>query len=106
MLSDADVSWFTTSIERNGLCVDDVVCSEELGCYKPHEYVFLAACDRLRATPATTAYVGDNPHFDVVGARNADLISVWLNRRGNQYPSDLPPPHHTISSLNELPAIL
>lgn len=106
VLSDADTEWLAASVAQNELQFDAVVSSEELHCYKPHESVFLAACNRLGTAAASTVYVGDNPRLDVVGARNAGLTAVWLNRRGAHYPEHLEPPHHTIESLSELQLIV
>ena len=106
VLSDADSEWLTASVARNDLEFDAVVSSEELRCYKPHESVFLAACKRLGTTADSTVYVGDNPRLDVVGARNAGLTAVWLNRTGRDYPKELEPPDHTIESLGDLLLII
>ena len=106
VLSDADTEWLTASVTRNTLDCDVVVSSEELRCYKPHSSVFLEACRRLGTAAASTVYVGDNPRLDVVGARNAGLTAVWLNRSGREYPKDLEPPDHTIESLKELLLLL
>ena len=106
VLSDADTEWLRASVTRNALEFDAVVSSEELCCYKPHESVFLEACRRLGTAPSATVYVGDSPRLDVVGALNAGLTAVWLNRRGAQFPKDLDPPDHTIESILELMPIL
>ena len=68
--------------------------------------MFRSGCERLGVSPVAAAYVGDNPHLDVVGARNAGLTAIWLNRTGADYPEDLQPPDHTITTLAELPALL
>jgi 2-haloalkanoic acid dehalogenase type II len=104
--SDADTEWLMASIQRNDVRVEAVVSSEEVGCYKPHEVFFRAACDRLGVPPSAAAYVGDSPRLDVVGARNAGLTAIWLNRTGADYPSDLQPPDHTITTLTDLEELL
>ena len=106
VLSDADSEWLNTNVALNALEFDAVVSSEDLRCYKPHKSVFLEACRRLGTAPASTVYVGDNPRLDVVGARNAGLTAVWVNRAGREYPKDLEPPDHTIETLGELPSII
>ena len=47
-------------------------------------------------------YVGDTPRLDVVGARDAGLTPVWINRRNLVWPDELEPPAHVIDSLDEL----
>ena len=106
VLSDADCAWLHASIARNELELDAVVCSEDVRCYKPNATPFLAVCDALGVSPGETAYVGDTPRLDVVGAREVGMTAVWLNRRRLSWPDDLPPSEHTISSLAELPAVL
>ena len=46
-------------------------------------------------------HVGDLMHMDVLGANNAGLHSVWLNR-ANTEPTHAINPKLTITSLNEL----
>jgi putative hydrolase of the HAD superfamily len=106
VLSDADTAWLRACLDRHQLDLDVALCSEELRCYKPHRSVFLAACDALGVEPGDAAYVGDNPRADVVGARNAGMTSVWINRRGRPWPDDLEAPDHELSSLLDLPTAL
>jgi putative hydrolase of the HAD superfamily len=104
VLSDADTDTLLPSIERNGLELDAVLCSEDHGCYKPHRSLFVAACAALEVEPADAIYVGDNPTADVVGARNAGMRAVWINRQQRRWPDDLDPPDRAIRSLVELPS--
>ena len=107
IVSDADAAWLHASIERNGLAMDVVVCSEELRCYKPHRSLFTTACDAIGVAPRDAAYVGDNPRADVVGSSNAGMTSVWLNRFGRPWPDGVEPrPDHEIATLDDLPAAL
>jgi putative hydrolase of the HAD superfamily len=106
VVSDADTAWLGASIQRNHLRVDVVLSSEDVGCYKPHQSLFRTACEHLGISPSAAVYVGDSPPLDVVGARNAGLTAIWLNRAGVDYPSDLEPPDHTITTLAELPELL
>lgn len=106
VLSDADAAWLHASIERNGLELDAVVCSEERRCYKPHRSLFVAACDAVGVAPEEAAYVGDNPRADVVGSRHAGMTAVWINRDGRRWPDDLEPPDHELTSLLDLPAAI
>jgi putative hydrolase of the HAD superfamily len=106
VLSDADTATLHASIERCRLDLDAVVCSEDLRCYKPHRSLFDDVCARLDVAPADAMYVGDNARVDVVGARHAGMTAVWLNRGGAAFPDGLEPPHHTVTSLLELPALI
>jgi putative hydrolase of the HAD superfamily len=79
------------------------VSAREVGYAKPHAKIFEAACDRLGVARAHVLHVGDDPHLDVGGAREAGLRTAWLNRGGGAW-SHGPSPDLTIADLNELAA--
>lgn len=106
VLSDADSGYLHASIGASGLIFDSVLSSEDLACYKPHRACFHAACAALAVDPADTIYVGDSPLTDIEGSRRAGLRSVWLNRRGLKWPSDLKPPAVAVRTLAELPDLV
>jgi putative hydrolase of the HAD superfamily len=106
VLSDADRDDLTAGVRRTGFTFDAVLCSEDLGCYKPHRSCFHAACAALGIGPSDAVYVGDSPVNDVEGSRRAGLRSVWLNRRGLTWPEDLPPPPLVVDGLDELHLLL
>lgn len=56
------------------------IAAHSFGCAKPDPAIFHAACEALNVSPKETVYVGDDPLLDVVGAREAGLRSVWINR--------------------------
>jgi FMN phosphatase YigB (HAD superfamily) len=51
-------------------------------------------------------FVGDEPHADVVGPRNAGMQTVWVNRGAMAWPAGLPAADHVIAGLDELVALL
>ena len=61
---------------------DAVVVSGEVGIGKPDPRIFHLALDRLGAPPEDAAMVGDSLARDIVGARRAGIVTVWINRRG------------------------
>lgn len=63
--------------------IEHVVASGSIGVSKPDEAIFRAALDRFRETDpvSAAAYVGDRLHTDAVGAANAGLVGIWVNRR-------------------------
>lgn len=83
-----------------------IVISGEAGCCKPDPAVFQVALEKLGVRPEEAWHVGDNPVNDVVGAHEAGLISVWLNRRQALWPEALQRPDYEIGSLAELPDLL
>ena len=56
------------------------IAAHSFGCAKPDPAIFHAACQALNVRPEEAVCVGDDPLLDVVGAREAGLRSVWINR--------------------------
>ncbi len=87
-------------------CFDSVILSCVVGIRKPDPAILLMAADQMGVLPERCAYIGDQPHRDVVSARQAGFaITVIL--RGQKYNSHLQPgdslnPDHTIDNLREL----
>lgn len=106
VLSDADSDYLEASVTACGLIFDAVLSSEELACYKPHQYCFRAACAALDVEPNDAIYVGDTPITDIEGSRRAGLRPVWLNRRGLDWPTELDPPDLVVHTLEDLPLLL
>jgi HAD superfamily hydrolase (TIGR01549 family) len=59
----------------------DVVCDSHFeGVEKPNPRFFQIVLERSGGDPATTLHVGDLYHVDIVGARNAGLNALLLDR--------------------------
>lgn len=66
---------------------DDVpllVDMETFGVGKPDPRVFLEGCRLLGLDPGEVAYVGDELGTDAIGAAEAGLVGVWLDRPGTR----------------------
>jgi HAD superfamily hydrolase (TIGR01509 family) len=83
-----------------------VLVSSEIGARKPAPRAFEALARALGTEPAQTWYVGDDPHGDVAGAQAIGMQGVWVNWERKEYPSQLPPPGHTIAEFPELLKLL
>jgi HAD superfamily hydrolase (TIGR01549 family) len=81
---------------------DCVVVSGELGIAKPDPAVFAPALTAIGAAPESCWYVGNDLAADVGGANASGLISVWVNRTGDERPGGSPTPQIEVSSLDEL----
>jgi len=77
-----------------------------LGYAKPDLRAYTALTQALTLQPAEILFVGDEPHADVAGPRNAGMQTVWVNRGAITWPGDLAPADHAIASLDELVALL
>ncbi|MEW6764585.1 MAG: HAD family hydrolase [Pseudomonadota bacterium] len=95
-------------IERTGLAryFRLAVNSATVGIGKPDPRMFEHALDRLGESPASMLHVGDHPEHDVLGARQAGVRAVWLNRGGSEWPAHLPPPALEIRDLTGMLQIL
>lgn len=83
---------------------DFIAISGELGVSKPGKEIFQIALESLDSTPEETLYVGDLPGTDVLGARNAGVISVLVLRENES--SIKHEPDYEIKDLRELQNIL
>jgi putative hydrolase of the HAD superfamily len=81
---------------------DAVLISGELGVAKPHRAIFRTACLVLGVHPSETMHVGDRLDTDAMGARDAGLHGVWLDRSG----CGALPPGAGISMIGHLAELL
>ena len=77
-----------------------------LGCAKPDRRAYTALAEALTLQPAEILFVGDEPHADIAGPRNAGMQTVWMNRGAIAWPAELAPADHEISRLGELVTLL
>lgn len=99
------------------------LAAADIGFLKPHPRIFEAALDRMGTAPAETVFVGDNPVADIDGAQAAGMRAVLrltgrtdfdpaagrtAVRRASiaAYKRNLLDTQRSLSSLDELPAIL
>ncbi len=78
------------------------VSARGVGHAKPDAPIFHSACRQLGAEPHEVLHIGDDPLLDIVGASGAGLRSCWINRRGENWPADLPPPDLQFTTLAAL----
>ena len=94
-------------VQRTGLgqLFDFSLSAASVGKAKPHPRMFEEACRRAHVSAAELAHIGDEPGTDLVGARNAGVTVIWMNRQG--LPTD---PgvfcHAQISGMRELLTLL
>ena len=72
------------------------------GAAKPDIRIFTHLLDAARVQAGQVLHIGDDPHLDVMGATQAGMQAVWLNRDAKSWPAQLPPPLRTIMSLEEI----
>ncbi len=95
-------------IESDGLtdCFQAIVLSSQVGIRKPNPEIFREAARRVRADPSKCAYVGDNPAYDVLGARGAGFgLTILMMDPASlaKHPlTDEIQPDYTIREMREL----
>ena len=77
------------------------VSAREFGVGKPDPRIFLAAATNVGVDADSVLHVGDDPALDVLGALNAGMQTVWVNRSEQLWTHDIHP-HETVASLSEL----
>lgn len=108
-VTNASGSHQRTKLDRLGIgrFFDTVVIAGELGAAKPDPVIFHTACARLGVPAEATMHVGDLLDADAIGARDAGLHGVWLDRSltgCHDYPAY--GGVHVIESLADLPELL
>ncbi len=78
-----------------------VILSDDCGVRKPDAKIFYMALEKAKCRKDEFLHVGDSLTDDVLGAVNAGVRSVWLNRRGFENMGDIKPDYE-ISGLLEL----
>jgi putative hydrolase of the HAD superfamily len=84
---------------------DYVAIAGELGAAKPDPVIFHTACVAMGVSPAQTVHVGDRLDLDAVGARDAGMYGVWLNRDPGAQPA-APAGVWVVNTLTKLPELL
>lgn len=89
-----------------------IIASGELGVTKPDPRIFHAAARAFGVEPSQCAYVGDRVRTDAVGAHDAGMLGIWLDRGRDRNPltdhaeGDAPVGVPSIPSLLALPTLL
>lgn len=55
-----------------------LVTSEEVGCEKPDQKIFLAACKKMQLRPEELCMVGDDLAADIMPAQHLGMETYWL----------------------------
>ncbi len=77
------------------------ISAHAFGVGKPDPKIFHAAAGAAGISPEDVLHIGDDTDLDVLGALNAGMQTVWLNRTDKLWTHDQSP-HLTVSNLTEL----
>lgn len=82
-----------------------IAVSGEYGIGKPKPEIFHHLVGELGVSVDEAIMVGNSLERDIAGARNAGIRSIWIRVPGSEEHAEVSP-DHTITALNEIPAIL
>ncbi|MGV8881025.1 MAG: HAD family hydrolase [Rhodoglobus sp.] len=112
IITNGDAAFQGNKIAKLGLTdrFEHVIASGDLGFAKPDPRIFHHACELFGVAPKQSVYVGDRLETDAIGAADAGLTGVWLDRNRVGTPEQLARAASVggsvIHTLDELPALL
>ncbi len=112
LITNGDIDFQTRKLVAIELDVrlEHVIASGSLGIAKPDRRIFEHACSLFGVARSEAAYIGDRLHTDAIGAAEAGLTGVWIDRPGRATDAELAEAAsagaHVIRSLAELPDLL
>jgi FMN hydrolase / 5-amino-6-(5-phospho-D-ribitylamino)uracil phosphatase len=81
------------------------ISARDFGASKPDPRIFVAAAGAVGVQPQQVLHIGDDAALDVLGALNADMQAVWLNRDDKLWPYEHAHPTMTAGSLADVCAL-
>ncbi len=82
------------------------ISAKEFGASKPDPRIFAAAASAAGVQAHEVLHIGDDAALDVVGALNANMQAVWLNRDEKLWPYEDKAPTVEVYSLADVCAML
>jgi putative hydrolase of the HAD superfamily len=81
---------------------DGHITASAAGAAKPDARIFAHLLRVAGVEPIEVLHIGDDPLADVVGATQAGMQAVWLNRDARTWPAQFAAPLRTVSTLAEI----
>jgi HAD superfamily hydrolase (TIGR01509 family) len=78
------------------------ITARAAGAAKPDARIYAALLEMAGVEAHQVLHIGDDPLADVVGAMQAGMQAVWLNRDARQWPAQYQRPARTVSTLAEI----
>jgi 2-haloacid dehalogenase len=91
VITNCDDDLFAASAEKLGADLDWVITAQQAGAYKPSHRPFEVAFERLALPRERILHVAQSLFHDHVPARELELMSVWIDRRGGKEGSGATP---------------
>ena len=78
------------------------ITARAAGAAKPDARIFALLCAAAGVEAHQILHIGDDPLADVVGATQAGMQALWLNRHAREWPPQFAAPARTVSTLAEI----
>ncbi len=91
-----------SKLERFGLTpyFDRILIDSEVGVSKPDPGVFRLALREFSLSADEVIMVGDNPEWDIAGAKGVGIFAVWKKNSGKEWPEGVKPrPDYVVQSV-------
>ena len=108
IITNGSVETQKAKIELLGIesLVDETIICGTLGVQKPERLPFDVMCERLGFKANELLYVGDNPINDIMAARNAGYIPVWVKTLGTWEFEDIERAEYEVDTVAEIPKLV
>ena len=111
IITNGELDFQLAKMNATGLTgrFEHIVASGEVGITKPDPRIFDRACELFAVDPVEAVYIGDRLHTDAIGATDAGLRGIWIDRLGAtpaERAEAMAAGVAVVTSLTELPALL
>lgn len=77
--------------------------AEQVGYAKPAPEIYQHMLADQHIAPEQCLHVGDHPIEDIEAARQCGMQTLWANLTNAQWPADITPPKHIVTTLGAIP---
>ena len=76
------------NLRNKGIFPAEIISADDVKSYKPHPEIFLYALKKAGLAPEEVVHVGDSYYSDVLGAKNAGISAILVDREGKDIHED------------------
>jgi len=107
IVSNGNPAVLDSMVERADIrpFVEDTISADQIETYKPAISFYRHAAERTGTSPESIVHVA-TPWYDIYGANNAGMQSIWVNRSGDPWEKFDGNPDQILESLSPLPTLL
>jgi len=91
IVSNIDNEDIMLAIEEHKIDVDEIITSEDAKSYKPRTEIYKLALDVMGFDASEVIHIGDSWNSDIIGAKDAGIRSIWVNRKNKKIRNDAKP---------------